>query len=186
MAEKETHGDESSEPKKSKLPLIIIIVLLVVILVGGGIAAFLMLGGGHGGDANATAATAHEESADHGADEGDHKKAKKEHGKGDPTEIGPMFPMTQFIVNLMSDSGQRYLKTTMSLELSAPEMAEEVEKKKDPIRNIVLNVLTSKTYEDISNPKGKDDLRLEIIDKVNEIMKDGEIKNVYFTDFVVQ
>lgn len=34
--------------------------------------------------------------------------------------------------------------------------------------------------------QGKDKLKEEVMDKINSTLSDGYIKNIYFTDFVVQ
>ena len=196
MAENEEHAPaEGGEPKKSNLALIIVAVVLVLVLIIGGVVAFFMLSShDEHADANATttehAAEGHDKEAKaeegHG-EEGGHEGGDKEHKKGaDSVEVGPMFPLTVFIVNLMSDTGGKYLKTTVSLELSDPKLTHEVESKKDRIRDYILGILSSKTVEEISTAKGKDDLKSEITEKINGNLKDGEVRNVYFTDFVIQ
>lgn len=100
--------------------------------------------------------------------------------------VGPMYPMEQFIVNLLSESGSKFLKTSMNLELSDERLTNEIDKKKPLIRDMIIRTLTAKTYEDISTTKGKERLKDEIVDRVNEALRDGYIKNVYFTDFIVQ
>ena len=94
--------------------------------------------------------------------------------------------MDQFIVNLLSESGSRFLKTKVELELNAETLTPEIDKKKPLIRDIVLRTLSSKTFEEVSTIKGKDRLKDEIVDRINEVLADGHIKNIYFTDFVVQ
>ncbi len=97
-----------------------------------------------------------------------------------------MYPMDQFLVNLLSESGSRFLKTTLNLELSEQTLSPEIDKKKPLIRDIIIRTLSSKTYEDVSTSKGKERLKDELVTKINEILRDGYIKNVYFTDFIVQ
>jgi flagellar FliL protein len=91
------------------------------------------------------------------------------------------------MVNLASESGtQRYIKVTVAIELDKPEMQKEVEEKKPMIRDIILGIVSSKTADEVITPKGKDNLKNEIVEKLNEKMQDGEIKNSYFTEFMVQ
>jgi flagellar FliL protein len=47
-------------------------------------------------------------------------------------------------------------------------------------------MLSSKTYDDIKTLEGKFQLREEIISILNQHLNSGKIKNVYFTDFIVQ
>lgn len=100
--------------------------------------------------------------------------------------VGPMYPMDPFIVNLLSESGARFLKATINLELSDQTLSAEIDKKKPLIRDIIIRTLSSKTYEDVSTTKGKERLKDELVTKINEILRDGFVKNVYFTDFIVQ
>lgn len=104
----------------------------------------------------------------------------------DYSQIGQMYPMDQFIVNLYSESGSRYLKTSINFELAGEELAMELDTKKPLIRDIVIKALSAKTYEEVSTIKGKENLKDEIVLNVNEIISDGQIKNLFFTDFVIQ
>lgn len=173
---KPEEGDGVVEKKpKGNMVLIIVIVLLVVLLVGGGAAAFLMLGGSH-----------EEAAATPQAQEVKTEKKKSSKKSTDHLTIGPMYPMTQFVVNLLSENGNRFLKVAIDLELSDVKLQPEVDRKKSLIRDIIIRTFSSKTFEEISTLKGKDKLKEEVLDKVNENLSDGQIKNIYFTDFVVQ
>jgi len=176
--EKEESTEEEKPAKKSNMGMIIVIVLLVFILIGGGIAAFLFLS--DDGDDS-------ESGSDVKTEKVQKKKSKKHNAKNeDLLNIGPMYPMDQFIVNLLSDRGSRYLKITMDFELESEEMAQELDVKKPVFRHLIIRLLSAKTFEDIATPKGKDRLKSEILDRVNEVLNDGEIRNIFFTDFVVQ
>jgi flagellar FliL protein len=55
---------------------------------------------------------------------------------------------------------------------------------KPKIRDIIIIVLSSKTYAEVSTKEGKDELREEIRDKVNLFLTKGQINRVYFTEFI--
>ena len=99
-------------------------------------------------------------------------------------EIGPVIALDKFIVNLSSNS--RYLRTSISLELSEEDLREDVEKKKPIVRDRIIKVLSSKAYEEISTIRGKEVLKEEILVELNKIFNDGKIQNIFFTEFVVQ
>ena len=63
---------------------------------------------------------------------------------------------------------------------------EELEAKKAVIRDKILRSLSSKSLEEVSTLKGKEKLGEEMMQELNGMLKDGEIKGVYFTDFVIQ
>ena len=100
--------------------------------------------------------------------------------------IGPLYPLDTMIVNLSDDGGKRYLRVTMALELSDPESVDTIESRLPQIRDAVLMILPTKTYDDVSTTDGKIALRNQIMEKINTLMTKGRLNNIYFTEFVVQ
>lgn len=100
--------------------------------------------------------------------------------------MGPTKKLETFIVNLGDKGGKRYLRVSMDLELENEETAKIVDRRLPKIRDAVLMILPTKKYEDIGTVQGKSALRNEILTKLNELMVPEEIKNIYFTEFVVQ
>lgn len=175
MAE-EKKVDEEPKKSGSKLVLIIIIILLVLILVGGGIAAYFLLSD------NAQPPVNNAPQAQARTNTQNRVTSRN----SDLTQIGPVYPLDQFIVNLLSQNGSRFLKVKMDLELSDAKLTAELDKKKPLIRDIVIRTLTSKTYQEVSTGRGKEKLKDELVDRINSVLADGSIKNIYFTEFVVQ
>ena len=172
MAEEETENtdaqDNGGEKKSSNLVLIIIIVVLVLVLLIVGVVVAMLAGGDEQPQSSAPSAK--------------EKPAKMM----DSMEVGPMFPLDTFTVNLLSDSGRRYLKVQMNLELDGEELAVELESKTAVVRDVVIRLLSSKTLEEISTAKGKDKLKEQIVNQLNLRLRDGNLRHVYFTEFVVQ
>ncbi len=193
MANKEKEENETEEGGKKKsgnMLLIIIIGVLVLILVIGGIVAALMMGNS---DASAEAGkgakteVAAEGHATEGGASGEVSSGEGHGGGGEAmTEVGLMFPLETFTVNLLSESGRRYLKCEINLEMGGKELSPELEEKKPVFRDIIIRILSSKSLEEISTAKGKEKLKEQIVNELNLRLKDGKVKNVYFTDFVVQ
>ena len=173
--EKENTQEEEKEEKKdsgggNKLLLIVIVVLLLLLLVIGGLVAYFLL-------------SSNDEEQ---PPQQEQKKVEKKHKADSMAEIGPIYPLDPFIVNLVSSNANRYLKCKIDLELDSPELQQEVDKKLPAIRDLIIQILSSKTVEEIQTAKGKQKLKEEIKRKINEILTTGEIKNVYFTEFVIQ
>ncbi len=91
------------------------------------------------------------------------------------------------IVNLSSSNGRRYLKAKINLEAKDADVKRKIESKPVQIKDRLISILSSKTLEDIDGLEGQENLRNEIRDAVDVILKteDG-ILQVYFTEFVVQ
>jgi len=171
MAEEKENQEVQEEKKEggSKLLLIVIIVLLLILLIVGGLVAYFLLKG--------------DETQNQPQEPQKIEKKKKVENM---TEIGPIYPLDQFIVNLVSNNSSRYLKCKIDLELDSPELQQEVDKKLPAIRDLIIRILSSKTVEEIQTAKGKEKLKEEIKRKINEILTTGEIRHVYFTEFVIQ
>jgi len=189
MAEKEKDEHETEEGKKKSgnMLLIVIIGVLALILIIGGVVAFLMMGN-HDAEAEAGHAKTEVAANSHSAEAGQAEEGSGGMPMGGEamTEVGLMFPLDQFTVNLLSESGRRYLKCEINLEMGGEELSPELEEKKPIFRDIIIRILSSKSLEEISTVKGKEKLKDQIVNELNLRLKDGKVKNIYFTDFVVQ
>jgi len=170
--EKENKEVEEAEEKKSgggsKLLLIVIIILLLLLLVIGGVVAYFLL------------------SNNNTDQQQPQQKIEKKHKVSDLASIGPIYPLDPFTVNLLSANADRYLKCKIDLELDSPDLQKEIDKKLPAIRDMIIQILSSKTVEEIQTAKGKEKLKEEIKRKINSILTTGQIRNVYFTQFVIQ
>ena len=100
--------------------------------------------------------------------------------------LGPIYPLDTFIVNLADKGGKRYLRITIDLELDDKELESEVTKRLPQVRDSILTILPTKSFEDISSAKGKTALRDEMLERINGMLARGQITNIYFKEFVVQ
>jgi flagellar protein FliL len=115
--------------------------------------------------------------------QGEHQEQAKEAAE-DKSFVGKIIPLETFIVNLSGSKGRRIAKVNMELELEGSNVQDEIEKRKAQIRDIIIIILSSKTYDDVATREGKDGLRAEIKDTVNAFLSKGKITNVYFTEFI--
>ncbi len=168
MAEKKKEVVSAEGGSKKKLFLIIGLIA-VVLLAGAGTAAFFML-----------------------------KKAPEPKETKDPAQhvpvpdlnqqadIGPQVNIEEFIVNIISGDSAHYVKASLTVELTNPEVKAEVEKRMPQMRDAILLLIGNKTYEELQDLQGKKQLKAELTSKINSFLKTGKVKAVYFTNFVVQ
>lgn len=174
MAEEKEKTEEEVKkeaPKKGgKLKLIIILLVVLAVLGGGGTFAWFKF--------IAPAIGVGEETGQKGA-----KKAEPEKPE---LFSGPMYPLDSFIINLAGEGGKRFLKLTLELELDNENLNAEITANLPKIKDSILILLSSKTFEDIYMVEGKFKLRDEITARINRFLITGHIRNVYFTEFVIQ
>jgi len=173
---------------KRKLIMIVAPLILVIILGAAGYIFFLKPSGGGepAGQVEQAAAEAQGEDADTATEE--------EAGEGEGEGEGDLyfggksniFEMKPFVVNLQDNSGTRYLKLTIGVELDSNASKKELKKMKPRVRNSLIILLSSKSYTEIGSIQGKYKLRDEIVERINNVLQGDKVKTVYFTEFVVQ
>jgi len=192
MAEEEKDNEEGAEdqeeePKKSKKMLFIVIGLIVVLLAGIGVGSFMFLGGGD-------------------AEGGHEADSEDEHTHYATFELDPI------IVNLSESTS--FLKLTMVVEYDPEILAladtghghggggggggeEEVpvggfpgslSERQPMIKDALIRVMSSKTAEELLSIEGKELLKEELIEAMNDAtgLDEGPIVNIYFIDFIIQ
>ena len=101
-------------------------------------------------------------------------------------QIGPILDLNTFIVNLADEGGQRFLKTSISVEMTAVEAIEEATTRMPQIKDYIVTLLPTKKSADILNAEGKQVLRDQLTEGLNRFLTKGKINALYFTDFVIQ
>lgn len=107
----------------------------------------------------------------------------KEEGTLEATS-GYAVPLDYFLVNLAEDQGQKLFKVQMEFDVDSVDVQEEINKRMPQVRDIIIILLSSKSYNQISTPKGKERLKEEIRDTVNSFLTKGKINKVLFTQFI--
>lgn len=184
---KETTQDSgevaSSEKKSNKMLLIIISVVLVLIIVIGVVIAMVLL---KSDDEPKHQVPPQQQVEQPQQNSQPQRKSSVSEENRKFSQIGVLYPMDTYTVNLKSDTGRRYLKATLSLELEGKELDKELTSKTAVIRDRVIRILSSKTVEEVSSQKGIQKVTEQIMDTLNSMITDGSIKGVYFTEFVIQ
>ena len=101
-------------------------------------------------------------------------------------QIGPMVEIKEFVVNIIGQDVSHYVKASMSLELDREATLDEVNKRMPQIRDAILLLIGNKTYEELQDIQGKNQVKAEVKSKINSFLKTGKVNNVYLTDCVVQ
>ncbi len=168
MAEKKKEVVIAEGGSKKKLFLIIGLIA-VVLLAGAGTAAFFML-----------------KKAPEPKETKDPAKQVPVPDLNQQADIGPQVNIEEFIVNIISGDSAHYVKASLTVELTNPEVKAEVEKRMPQMRDAILLLIGNKTFEELQDLQGKKQLKAELTSKINSFLKTGKVKAVYFTNFVVQ
>ena len=173
MAEKEKKKDEPEKKGGGKSKLIIIIAAVVLLGVGGGAAYYFLVFKPH---------------------QLELQKKKEEESKAaslikpipEEAKIGPMVEIKEFVVNIIGEEATHYVKASLTLELDKEAAVQEVGKRMPQIRDAILLLISNKTFTELQDTQGKNQVKAELKTKINSFLKTGSVNNIYLTDFVVQ
>ena len=153
--------EKETKPKRSSKSLFIIIGIIVFALAGG-VAAYMLLAG-----------------------KGGSHETKKEEKEKEKKEVKTaLVALDSFVLNL-SEHG-RFLKVSMQLELTDIANVPLVNEKTPQIRDAIITLMSSKSVESVSSAEGKLQLKDELLLRVNQAVGKEIVKNLFFTEFVMQ
>ncbi len=192
MAEEEArNADESPEAEEAEDAsgggrlgwLIPVAASAVLVLAGAGV-GFLMLYGDAPEEPIESAEASQEAKADHPFALAQSEVAAGTAGAA--KMLGAIFSLDAFIVNVGDGDRDRYLKLKADLELTNDIVADEIEQRLPQIRDLIISLLGSKSFDDVRSIEGKDRLREEMLRRINALLVTGKARSIFFTEFVVQ
>lgn len=101
--------------------------------------------------------------------------------RGEPV----LYSMAPFNTNL-EGVPRRLIRLELSLEMMDDEGYEEVIGITPKARDSIMRILNGKTFTDVETVQGKLHLKNQIVAELNNSLKKGVVKNVYFSELVVQ
>lgn len=151
---------------------IILLVLLVIIVLGIGFVGYLFMTNKN--QANATVP----------------KTASSITAENAAIEVSAYtYSLDEFLVNLSDEGGKKYFKVKIFLGYDTKKkknMDKELEEKKPILRDAINSVLRSKKSTDLSSAKSIEDLKKEILARINPYFESGKASNIYFNDILIQ
>lgn len=164
-----TEGGEAVEgeeaPKKGKKKLVIIVAVVLVLVIG---AAVFLMGGGKGED--------------------EEPQKTEEELKAEADAAKPVYyELPEFLVNL-STGGNRvsFLKMSVTLELRDKAAAKTIDANKPRVLDVFNTYLREMRPADVQGSAGIYRLRDELMARVNGTVEEGLVKNILFSEIVVQ
>ncbi len=98
-----------------------------------------------------------------------------------------VFFLGDFTANMATnDRAGKFVRVEVRLEMSDTDMANELKEKNIVLRDAVIEEMSLKRFSQVATEKGKEELKENIKSRINQIVGEGEIKEVYFTQFIIQ
>lgn len=104
----------------------------------------------------------------------------------DKRKYGSFAQIDGLVVNPANSGGERYLAVSVAFESKSTEVLDELRSKTVVIRDEILDRLSERTVGELSAPNRRDDLKRELREATNGILRKGTVDRLYFTEFVLQ
>lgn len=182
-------GDAKPEKKKPWLLISVIVMSSILVLsavIGGTV--YIMSRGSH--KAPPASAKAKDAKAEESEDSADSADASSEEKSGKPAPANYISLDPPFVVNFEGNSAARFLQISVEVMSRKTEYTEHIKKHMPVIRNNLVLLFGSQTYDKVNTLKGKEDLRQKALTEVQKILEeetgDSGVEALYFTSFVMQ
>lgn len=104
-----------------------------------------------------------------------------------PVDAGaPPVVLSNIVLNPADSRGTRFLLVSVGLRLRTVMAPGEFEKRETEVRDRVLQVLSTKSVDDLVDVSRRAGFRREIATSLDSLLGKGEVRDVYFPQFVIQ
>lgn len=97
--------------------------------------------------------------------------------------LGAIYPLDTVLVNL---AGGRFIRCQVQVEFIGRDVPKKFFSHIVPIRDEMIRLFTSRSEADVTSSKGKAQLKADIKNIIATITRKDLVKNIYFTQFIVQ
>lgn len=113
--------------------------------------------------------------------------AQETNAEAAENEDGIIVGLEEIIVTLRGEEGRtNYLRINVAVEVTTQKVADLVVSRLPQLRDIVIMTLSSKRAGDLLTPEGNMATRTEIFKRLAEKLPPGSLRNIYFSDLVIQ
>ena len=90
------------------------------------------------------------------------------------------------LVNVAGTMGARYLLANITFVGANPDLKSLVEKNDAQLRDVAASVLAGKTIADLDKPGSRNLIRTELVSAFNNVLGNGTVTGIFFTEFAIQ
>lgn len=80
----------------------------------------------------------------------------------------------------------KVVRFSLKIQTSSKDAAAELTKRDFQVKDIVIQELSEMEQKDLEGKQGKQVFQKALKTKINELMQEGEVQEVYFTSFITQ
>lgn len=96
-----------------------------------------------------------------------------------------IFKIEDIIVNPAGTGGQRIMLVSLGIDVESEEAIKTLEGKVVIVKDMIIETMSSKTMAELGEIGFKEILKAELITRLNELIKDVKVNNIYFDKYVI-
>jgi len=97
------------------------------------------------------------------------------------------FFLGDFTVNMAThDRAGKFVRIEVRLKMSDRDMVDELKFKNIVLRDAVIEEMSLKKFSEVSSETSKLNLKENLKNRLNGVLTEGEIEEIYFTKFIIQ
>ena len=104
----------------------------------------------------------------------------------EPVEYGEFLELESLIINPEGTDGKRYLMVKIGLESDKAKALSEVTEKEVVVRDAILRNLSARRVDELASIEQRDALKDGLRETINQILENGKVTRLYFTQYVLQ
>lgn len=99
---------------------------------------------------------------------------------------GEVYLIEDLLINPKGTEGTRYLSTSLGLEVASPEAVTTLQERDLQVRDMLISILSSRTVTQLTSTTERENMRHEIQERLDKMLKNQQLLAVYFVDYVMQ
>jgi flagellar basal body-associated protein FliL len=100
--------------------------------------------------------------------------------------LGVMYEIKDITINPAESKGQRFLVMSVGLQVRSDKDVQDVVRREIVIRDAIIAILSKKTVDQLADINIRNDLKQELGVAINQILDKPSVRNLFFTQYVMQ
>jgi flagellar FliL protein len=97
-----------------------------------------------------------------------------------------VYLVSNLLVNPTGTAGTRYLSASVGIEVKSAAVVEKLRLRDLQVRDLLILVLSSRTVEELTDSRSREQMRKEILARLDQLLGGDQLSAVYFVDYVLQ
>jgi len=99
---------------------------------------------------------------------------------------GIFYEIKDVVVNPANTKGEHYLLVSLGIELKNKDDLDFIKKQNPIIRDHIILTLSKESMGDLNSIQGRQKLKFDLLNTINSISKKKMVRNLFFTEYVMQ